>query len=128
MKNTSDDQLALDMAASSHRAWKVRLQESMSKGERLDVATISRDDCCELGTWLHSDGIVRLGHSPEFVMLIERHREFHLVTSVVALVINGKDYQKAQLLLQESSAFQASTIAVIDAITNLKVAISSTSE
>jgi hypothetical protein len=112
--------LTLDQAMLGHQLWKSSLQNAVESGEKLDVALIRRDDCCDLGKWLQSDGRVAYGHSPEFSKLLDIHNEFHLVTSVVANIINGKDYEQAKTMLDGSSQFSSASREVALAILRLK--------
>jgi methyl-accepting chemotaxis protein len=39
----------LNQAIDIHTKWKVKFLSAMSKEESLDVETISKDNCCDLG-------------------------------------------------------------------------------
>lgn len=112
--------LTLDRAFAAHQQWKIKLQESVTARATLDVATIRRDDCCELGKWLHSDARSAYGHKPEFKNLLAKHASFHLVASVVAGIINTKQYGEATALLQDYSLFSTASADVGMAIMALK--------
>jgi hypothetical protein len=112
--------LTLDRAFAAHQQWKVRLQDSVTSGTALDVATIRRDDCCELGKWLHSSGRSLYGGRPEFSKLVSKHASFHLVASVVAAIINAREYDDAVSVLQDSSHFAIASTEVGMAIMALK--------
>ncbi len=116
----TETSLTLDRAYAAHQHWKVRLQESVSARATLDVATIRRDDCCELGKWLHSDARSAYGHKPEFKSLLAKHANFHLVASVVAGIINTKQYDEATAMLQDYSLFSTASADVCMAIMALK--------
>ena len=112
--------LTLDRAYAAHQQWKARLQESVSARATLDVSTIRRDDCCELGKWLHSNGRSTYGHKPEFKNLLTKHASFHLVAGVVAGIINTKQYEEATTMLQDYSLFSTASADVGMAIMALK--------
>jgi methyl-accepting chemotaxis protein len=112
--------LTLERAFAAHQQWKAKLQESVSARATLDVSTIRRDDCCELGKWLHSDARVNYGHKPEFKSLLAKHASFHLVASVVAGIINTKQYDEATAMLQDYSLFSTASADVGMAIMALK--------
>lgn len=114
--------VTLDSALQAHQQWKARLQDAVLSGEALDVDLIRRDDCCDLGKWLYTEGRAVYGHTPEFVKLMGMHDDFHLVTSVVARIINGKDYEQAQAMLGGSSQFASASTAVALAIHQLRFA------
>jgi methyl-accepting chemotaxis protein len=116
--------LTLERAFAAHQQWKVKLQESVAARAELDVATIRRDDCCELGKWLHSDARTHYGHKPEFKNLLAKHASFHLVASVVAGIINTKKYEEATAMLQDYSLFSTASADVGMAIMALKRASS----
>lgn len=116
----TDTALTLDRAYQAHQQWKVRLQESIEAGATLDVATIRRDDCCDLGRWLHGSARAQYGHKPEFKNLVSKHASFHLVASVVAGIINTKQYDEAVAMLQDFSLFATASSDVGMAIMALK--------
>lgn len=56
--------------------------ETSETGEKLVVAIICRDDCCALGEWLHGVGQTLYGTRFEFQNLLDKHKNFHFVTSI----------------------------------------------
>jgi methyl-accepting chemotaxis protein len=112
--------LTLDRAFAAHQLWKLKLQESVTARATLDVQTIRRDNCCELGKWLHTDARRNYGHTPEFKSLLAKHASFHLVASVVAGIINTKQYHEATAMLQDYSLFSTASADVGVAIMALK--------
>lgn len=114
--------LTLDRAYAAHQQWKVKLQDSIAARATLDTATIRRDDCCELGIWLHSDARRAYGHKPEFKSLLAKHSSFHLVAGVVAGIINTKQFDEATAMLQDFSLFSTASADVCMAIMALKSA------
>jgi methyl-accepting chemotaxis protein len=121
----TDTSLTLERAFTAHQQWKARLQESVASGTPLDVALIRRDDCCELGKWLHSTGRSQYGGVPEFSKLVSKHASFQLVASVVANIINAREYDEAVSVLQDSSHFAIASTEVSMAIMSLKKVVSS---
>lgn len=121
--DSQQSQLTLQDALKAHHQWKVRLQEALDRGEKLDVDTIKRDDCCALGKWLHGEGRRLYGARVEFVNLVEKHKEFHFVTGTVAGIINGKDFALAKAMLVSSNHFGRASIDVGIAINALKDAV-----
>ena len=118
--SATETSLTLERAFAAHQQWKQRLQDSVSSGSALDVATIRRDDCCELGKWLHTTGRSLYGGRPEFSTLISKHARFHLVAGVVAGIINSREYDEAVSVLQDSSHFAIASTEVGMAIMALK--------
>ncbi len=45
----------LDQAVAKHAEWKVKFRKAISAKEQLDTASIAKDNCCELGKWLHGE-------------------------------------------------------------------------
>lgn len=124
-ESVSKTNITLDNAFRVHNEWKSRLKAAVSSGEPLDVATIKKDDCCELGQWLHAEGKRAYGHRPEFTRLLDKHQEFHTVASIVATIINKKDVAGAEAMLQGSSQFSSASTEVLMAIMQLKAAVTS---
>lgn len=120
----SETQLTLDKSLAAHRNWKTRLRDAAVKGEELDEYAIKRDDCCDLGIWLHSSGRALYGHKPEFIDLLDKHKHFHAVAGMVAEIINSGDSEAAQLHLGGSTQFSMASNEVISSIMNLKAAVS----
>jgi hypothetical protein len=89
----------------------------------LDIATIKRDDCCELGQWLYSDACRLYGSKPQFKILLAKHTNFHLVTGVVAKIINAKQFDEATAMLRDFSLFSSASIDVCMAISALRLAV-----
>ena len=46
----------LNQAIEKHAEWKVKFRSAIVKKESMDAGTISKDNCCELGKWLHRIG------------------------------------------------------------------------
>ncbi|UTH73687.1 CZB domain-containing protein [Chromobacterium sp. IIBBL 290-4] len=85
----------------------------------MDVETISRDNCCELGKWLHGDGRNRYGKLSIFQTCVHRHAIFHREAGKIAQMINLHQYQQAELAMQEGDYAVASS-AVSVAIMQLR--------
>jgi hypothetical protein len=85
----------------------------------VDVATLSRDDCCALGKWIYGDG-KRLGARAGFVELIERHKRFHRVAGGVAEMINHRQYRQAEEALAPGTPFSQATSEVVLTLSSAK--------
>lgn len=94
-----------DKAVEAHRAWKVKLRSAIAKQEKLDAATICRDDRCPLGQWLHSEGTRHWSHQPAFTELVQQHAQFHQAAGEVAQVINRGAYEQATRMIGNGSRF-----------------------
>lgn len=88
-------------AIDAHMAWKVRLERCLENDneEKLEVATVSRDDRCELGVWIHGAGGRDFGHLREFQEMKLRHSQFHLCAGdVLSCCLAGDKEGAAQKL------------------------------
>ncbi|TSE30191.1 methyl-accepting chemotaxis protein [Tepidimonas taiwanensis] len=117
------NQLDFDSAIKAHQQWRIKLRNAILKGEKLDVATIRRDDCCAVGKWIYGEGGRRYGNLPLFSTLVEQHKTFHLETGRVAELINAGKKEEADRLLQGESAFIRAGRAVVDTLQKLKQAV-----
>lgn len=107
-------------AIAAHSQWKIKLRNAAESGEQLDVATVSRDDCCPLGKWIHGDG-KRWGHCPSFTRLTSRHKDFHQQVGHVAKVANDGNSRQAIQMLEGGTPFAVATHDVIMAIRDLTI-------
>ncbi len=57
----------LDSALQKHIDWKVKFRNAIAKQGEMDVATITKDNCCELGGWLHGEGKVQYSGLPSYI-------------------------------------------------------------
>jgi methyl-accepting chemotaxis protein len=98
----------LDSAIKAHAEWRNKLRNASTKHEQLDAETIGRDDCCEMGKWLHGAGNSKFGGKPVFSDLIAGHRSFHVEAGKVARVVNQGGDQVEQMMGSGSSFSTAS--------------------
>jgi methyl-accepting chemotaxis protein len=110
----------LDKALEKHSEWKVKLRTAISKREEMDAATISRDDCCDFGKWLHLDVKSHLAQKPSYVDCVSKHAAFHIEAGRIANMINAQKFGEAESLLGNGSAFVSASTAVGIAIMRLK--------
>lgn len=95
----------LDEAIKAHANWKNKLRAAISRQEQLDVDTVSRDDCCEMGKWLHGGGKAKFGSRPRFVELLQAHRGFHQEAGKVARKVNQGAYEEADKMLNSDTGY-----------------------
>jgi len=115
----------LETAVSAHVAWKTKLRRAIANKEELDIATITRDDCCELGKWLHGDGRREFSSLTSDAMehfkdCTSKHALFHKEAGKVAKLINDKKYTEAEAVLGAGSAYANASSDVGVAIQRLK--------
>lgn len=102
----------VDSIIDGHRQWKVKLRDAIENGEHVDVATLSRDDCCSLGKWIYADG-QRLRERASFVALVSNHAHFHQVAGQVGQLINDKRFEQAEDALAPNTPFTQATSDVV---------------
>lgn len=110
----------LDLAIATHTEWKTRLLAAITNNETLDTATIAKDNCCDLGKWLHGDSKSRFGTLASHASCIDKHAKFHIEASKVAAAINTRKYAHAQTMLEPGTAYSDASSAVKLAILDLK--------
>lgn len=119
----------LDTAIQAHAQWRAKLRTAVATRENLDADTVGRDDCCELGKWLHGSGNSQYGGKPSFVNLLDSHRQFHEEAGKVARLINQGAYGEAEMQLGNGTGFanasQKVSMAVVQLAKELKVRLAS---
>ena len=110
----------LDSAIGKHAEWKTKFRSAISKQETMDVLSISKDYCCELGKWLHGDAKARFGRLASHAACITKHAAFHAEAGKVAKAINEKQYAAAESMLGSSTPYASASGAVAGAIMHLK--------
>jgi hypothetical protein len=81
-----------------------KLQSAILNKEQLDVETIKRDDCCELGKWLYGKGD-RYSIFSKYSICIEKHKELHIEAAKIAETINAEKYTEAKLMTEDGGFF-----------------------
>jgi hypothetical protein len=106
-------------AIDTHVRWKERLHAFISGAsqEDLKVDTVSRDDQCTLGQWIHGIGGERFGQQPAFSVVKSRHAHFHRCAGEV-LVVAQQDKARALHMLEEG-AYPDASEQVAEAIVSL---------
>lgn len=110
----------LDNAILVHYEWRKKLKEAIVHQSQLDAAAIGRDDCCELGKWLHGEGGKQQGGKPEFVALLQKHKTFHSEAGKIATQVNARHYDEASHMTESNTPFGAASLAVGVAVNALK--------
>jgi methyl-accepting chemotaxis protein len=113
----------LNTASQSHSEWKVKLRLAITNRETLDAATISKDNCCALGKWLHGEAKAQFGKVPSYGDCVAKHADFHREAGKVASAINAADFERAGKMLDAGTPYAKATSAVGSAILGLKKSI-----
>lgn len=116
----------LTQAAQAHAEWKVKLRMAIAKKEQMDVRTVSADNCCPLGQWLHGEAKTRWSQLPAYKDVVTKHAAFHREAGAVATAINQGLYSKAEGMLGAGTPYANATSAVGSAILGLKKEVGST--
>ena len=112
--------LNFDSAIHKHALWKSRFRTAISQCASLDVPTIEKDHCCELGKWLLGDGHSTFGHLRSHAYCVLNHAEFHKEAGKVARLINEKKYAEAESLLADESHFSRLSYILLGAFAELE--------
>ena len=101
----TDQIVSLNDAVNAHTDWKIELRSAITDGAKLDLRTIERDDCCELGRWLLGAAKQRYGAFPAYREGLSAHSGFHRCAAAVATAINVGEYDKAERMLGTGTAY-----------------------
>lgn len=110
----------LSKAIEKHSEWKVKFRSAISKQEILDAETVSKDDCCELGKWLHGESKLKFGKFTSYMDCVAKHAIFHVEAGKVARTINSRKYAEAEAMLNAGTPYSTASSAVGIAISRLK--------
>jgi len=110
----------LDQAITKHAEWKIKFRSAISKQETMDASTIAKDNCCELGKWLHGEAKAKFGKLQSYAQCVSKHAEFHTQASKVAQAINAKQYTEAEKMISNGTPYFQASSAVGVAIIALK--------
>lgn len=102
----------LDTAVQTHALWKTKLRTAIAKREPLDLNTLSRDDCCELGIWLHGEGKTRFGQHAFHRDCVHKHLEFHTEVTKVAQAVNAQQFAAAEAMLNTGTPYAKASSAL----------------
>lgn len=111
----------LDNALQEHIDWKVKFRNAIVKQGQMDTETIAKDNCCELGKWLHGEGKFEYISLSSYATVLSKHAAFHIEAGEIASLINAKKYIEAEALLCGDSPFTVISNEVGVAIMCLKL-------
>ncbi|TJZ73007.1 CZB domain-containing protein [Chitiniphilus eburneus] len=113
----------LYQAIKAHGEWRWKFRMAIGKGDRLDTHSISSDDRCPLGQWLHSEGKRHYANLPAYTECLHQHAVFHREAAKVAQTINAQRYDDAELMLLPGTPYSNSSVAIGTAIIHLRNAL-----
>lgn len=110
----------LESAIGKHAEWKMKFRNAISKQAQLDAVTIAKDNCCDLGVWLHGEGKTKYGKLASYVECVRNHSAFHLEAGKVASAINAKKYAEAEAMIDGGTIYAKTSSAVGVSVMHLK--------
>ena len=110
----------LDNAIPTHAQWKTKLRSAIAKHEPMDLVTLSRDDMCELGQWLHGEGKSHFGQLPAHADCVHKHLVFHREVTRVARSVSAKEYALAEQQMGAGSDYTKASSALSVAFLQLR--------
>lgn len=113
----------LDNAIRKHSDWKIKFRSAISKQESMDAAMIAKDNCCDLGKWLHGEAKREFADVENFAECVAMHAAFHVEAGKVAATINAKKYATAATMIDPKSPYARASAAVVRAIVKLKTEV-----
>lgn len=110
----------LASAIEKHAEWKTKFRSAISKQEKMDDVTISKDNCCELGKWLYGESKYKFSKFQSHADCVAKHAAFHIEAGKVAKTINAGKYTEAEAMLATGKNYANASSAVGVAIMRLK--------
>ena len=111
----------LTKAIEAHVQWKTKFRAAIQKQETMDAATIGKDDCCELGKWLHGNETQKHRALASYKDAVTMHASFHKTAGQIATAINAKKFADAEKMIAIGTDFASLSAAVGVALTRLKL-------
>ena len=109
-----------------HAGWKLKFREAIAHKETMDAESISKDDHCGFGKWLHSEGKSKFGNLSGFSECVIKHAAFHVEAGKVAQVVNDKKYEEAEAMLGFDTPYTKASNAFGVAIRHLREEVKKT--
>jgi hypothetical protein len=107
-------------AIHAHVQWKQKLTQYIANPDKsLNSSTVSGDQNCELGKWLHSEGR-KFSSSSEFSTLVTDHARFHRAAGDVIKNADAGKNVSQDIQLGADSEFARASTAVITKLMALK--------
>jgi hypothetical protein len=110
----------LELAWRVHNEWKIKLRIAIAKQEQVDSSSISADNRCQLGEWLHGEAKLKYGKLTFYSDCVSKHSAFHQEAGKVAQAINSKNYALAKTMMEANTPYALAANAFVIAIGTLK--------
>lgn len=109
-----------DDAIKAHGDWKLKLRAAIRERTSMDAETLSCNDACALGKWLHGAARTQYGTLKAYTDCVHKHADFHREAGKVAQAISAGQYAAAEKTLEGGTPFAAASSAVGGAILGLR--------
>jgi hemerythrin len=109
-----------DVARAWHEIYALRLRlfvDGIVDCDR-DAGSVRDDTACDLGKWLHVTAERQLGDLPQYQVLREAHRHFHVCASDMVITFNTADTDTARRTA--AGEFMAASAAVLAALDDVE--------
>lgn len=108
-----------DDAISAHIKWKARLNRFIDDAgaERLDSATVCKDNLCDLGKWIYGEG-AKYNTAKHYTDLVAKHANFHRCAAEIVKKVESNQRLVAKALL--AGEFTAASKETVSAIMRMK--------
>ncbi len=107
-------------AIDAHVLWKTKLRAAIRNKATLDAGTLSVDNLCALGKWLHGEARDVIASADGHQRLVAQHARFHRAAGAVAAQVNEARFAEASAMLRSGSEFASASAEVIRTIAALK--------
>jgi methyl-accepting chemotaxis protein len=110
----------LNQAIEKHVEWKLKFRGAIANQETMDAETILKDNCCELGRWLHGEARTQFVNLASYLECVGKHAAFHVEAGKIAGIINSRRFSDAETMLAADSPYARASTAACSAIIRLK--------
>lgn len=111
--------------AKAHADWKTKLRDAITNKEQIDVETLSQDNLCMLGKWLHDeDTKAAMQDSQIYQECVVHHAHFHTEAAKIAKEINAARYEKAAEMLTSGHPYSQASSEVAICLHELRKEVS----
>jgi hypothetical protein len=86
----------LGKAIHAHSEWKTKLRSAIAQLSSLDTASITAENQCPLGKWVHGEARSKYGQLATYRECVGAHADFHRQVGAVARQINSKQFAAAE--------------------------------
>lgn len=120
--STTERKMIFDDYIKAHNDWKMKIRMYVNHPDNsIDTGTLSVDNACGLGKWIHGDG-KKFMHLPEMKELVEEHKNFHKAAAEIVIKRNkGEDV--SSFIDGNESIYRQSAAKLSTLLTKLKTLV-----